>query len=451
MPVRKRDEESSSVSQMRRRVAVGLAWSLGGLSVAMLVACVALLLLTIKAGGPFSASDAVGQLFITVPFLAFPIVGALIASKRPENPIGWICLVAGLFWWTIFLGVLQGSYELARTGTATSSVILDVLFQAIWVPPVGLLGIYMILLFPDGRLPSRRWRPLAWFSAAVMALICITFVLVPGPLEGHPGVRNPLGLEAYPWLRPASAFVVLLLPACILASALSLVLRYRRSGREVREQIKWLAFAASFVGVVYFGGLITQLLFAPDSSTNETPLWVSLEQNLLMLGYAGIPVAVGFAVLKYRLYDIDILINRALVYGSLTVMLATVYVGSIVVLQTAFRALTGQDTQLAVVASTLAIAALFNPLRRRVQAFIDRRFYRSKYDARKTLEAFSAKLRDETDLDSLYAELITVVRETMQPENVSLWLRPDTVSPGRDGPEKPGNGQTGAVKDLQRR
>jgi hypothetical protein len=318
------------------------------------------------------------------------------------------------------LGDASNAYERATTGKVTYSVTLDALTQGTWVPPVGLLGIYMILLFPYGRLPSRRWRPFAWFAGAVMVLICVGFVFVPGPLEEHPGVRNPFGLEHSPWLPIVAGFVVVLLPLCILASAVSLVLRYRRSGGEVREQIKWLTFAASFMGVVFFGSLITQLLFAPDSlSTNETPpLWVSLEQNITFLGYAGIPVSVGFAILKYRLYDIDIIINRALVYGPLTVMLALVYFGGVTLTQSVFQTLTSQGKlpQLAIVASTLVIAALFNPLRRRIQGFIDRRFYRRKYDAAKTLEVFSAQLRDETDLDSLNAELVTVVRETMQPE-----------------------------------
>jgi hypothetical protein len=215
-------------------------------------------------------------------------------------------------------------------------------------------------------------------------------------------------------------------------------LRYRRSGEEVREQIKWLAFAASLVGVVYFGSILTELLFAPDSLiTNETPpLWVTLQRFLFVQSFAAVPIAVGFAILQYRLYDIDIIINRALVYGSLTLMLLLVYFGGVVTVQSLFRTLTGQQQQpqLAVVISTLAIAALFNPLRRRVQRFIDRRFYRKKYDAKETLEAFSARLREETDLNSLNAELITVVRESMQPEHVSLWLRPGTVSPGKGEP-----------------
>ena len=442
---------------MRRRVAVWLAWSLAGLSVAMFIGSIALFVLVKVAQSPGDQNTVggVGNLLVYVPFLAFPIVGALVASRRPGNAIGWICLVSGLFWMSFALEDASDAYERATTGAVTSSVTLDALTQGTWVPPVGLLGIYMILLFPDGKLPSRRWRPFAWFAGVVMVLIPVIFPLVPGPLEGHPGVRNPFGLEQYPWLPIVAVFVVLTLPICILTSALSLVLRYRRSGGEVREQIKWLAFAASFVGVVYFGGLITELFFAPDSlTTNETPpLWVELERDLLMLGFAGVPTAVGFAILKYRLYDIDIIINRALVYGSLTVMLGLVYFGGVTMTQSVFQTLTGQGElpQLAIVASTLVIAALFNPLRRRIQGFIDRRFYRSKYDARKTLEEFSAKLRDETDLDSLNAELVTVVREAMQPEHVSLWLRPDTLSPGKNGHGEPETEQPGAVEGLHRR
>ena len=425
---------------MRRRGTIWLAWSLAGLSVAMFVGSIALFILARVAQSPGgqNATASLSGLLIFVPFLAFPIVGALVASRRPENPIGWICLVSGLFWMAFALGDASNAYEIATIGETTSSVRLDALTQGTWVPPVGLLGVYMILLFPDGKLPSRRWRPFAWFAGAVMVLIPVVFIFVPGNLEGHPEVRNPFGLEQYPWLQIAAVFVVLMLPVCILASAASLVLRYRRSGGEVREQIKWLAFAASFVGAVYFGALISQLLFAPDAlSTNETPpLWVSLQLNILFLSYAGIPITVGFAILKYRLYDIDIIINRTLVYGPLTMMLLLVYFGGVTATQALFRTLTGQQQQpqLAVVISTLAIAALFNPLRRKVQAFIDRRFYRSNYDARKTLEAFSARLRDETDLDSLNTELITVVRETMQPEHATLWLRPNTALPGHDGP-----------------
>jgi hypothetical protein len=214
-------------------------------------------------------------------------------------------------------------------------------------------------------------------------------------------------------------------------------LRYRHSGGEVREQIKWIALAGFLVGLLAFLSIVLGLLIVPEEfmrgSGGILPLWLQVLLFVMILSFTGVPVAIGFAVLKYRLYDIDLLINRTLVYGSLTVSLAVVYFGGVTATQGIFRALTRQEEQpqLAVVISTLVIAALFNPLRRRIQAFIDRRFYRRKYDARKTLEAFSARLRDETDLDSLNNELVGVVRETMQPAHVALWLRPDTLSKGQ--------------------
>jgi hypothetical protein len=395
-----------------------LAWSLVALSVAMFVASVMLYVLTYSSREATGAGDTLSELLIYGSFLAFPIVGGMIASRHPKNPVGWICLAVGLFWMLILL-------EDSIPGSGPYPVTTDALTQWTWVPPIGLLGIYLILLFPDGKLPSRRWRPLAWFSGVVMVLASLGITFSPGPLEGHPGVRNPLGLEGAPWVATAVFIILLLLPLCILASALSLVLRYRRSRGGEREQIKWIAFAASVVGVVYLIAMVGSFTYSGPWGAPGTPLWLGLLQQAALASFTAVPIAVGFAVLKYRLYDIDLLINRTLVYGSLTAMLVAAYFGSVVLLQGALRALTGEGSQLAVVASTLAIAALFNPLRRRLQSFIDRRFYRRKYDATKTLEAFSAKLRDETDLDALNAELVGVVRETMQPTHVSLWLRPD--------------------------
>ena len=217
----------------------------------------------------------------------------------------------------------------------------------------------------------------------------------------------------------------------MLASALSLVLRYRRSGGEERQQIKWIAFAASVVVVVYAIAMIASFVFPAESWTTAGSVWwLNLLTYAVLSSFTLVPIAVGIAVLKYRLYEIDIIINRALVYVSLTATLVALYLGGIVLLQRVFVAFTGQRSTLAVVASTLLIAALFNPLRRRIQSFIDRRFYRSKYDARKTLEAFSTKLREETDLEALTSEVVGVVRETMQPAHVSLWLRPETDSQG---------------------
>jgi hypothetical protein len=368
----------------------------------------------------------------SVPFLAFPLVGALVATKRPENPIGWICQVAGLFWMLIVLSESYSTYGFVGSSSVPFSVTIHALLYAwLWVPTVGLIGTYLILLFPDGKLPSKRWRPLAWLSGVVIAIESVAKFLMPGPLEGLERAQNPFGLEGHPWVSAVGWVGLPLLALCMLASALSLVSRYRRSQGEERQQIKWIAFAASFVGLLYLGimsvGTAIWLFSAPGSPIDPMArsLWGALLESLMVLSFAGVPVAIGFAVLRYRLYDIDVLINRTLVYGPLTVLLALLYFGGVTAAQAILQASFGQQRlpQLAIVASTLVIAALFSPLRRRIQSFIDRRFYRSKYDARKTLEIFSAKLRDETDLEALNGALVGVVSETMQPAHAGLWLK----------------------------
>jgi hypothetical protein len=429
---------------MSRRTAVWLAWSLAGLSVAMFLASVALYVLARSAQSPgdWVTVGTVSDMLTYVPILAFPLVGALIASRRPHNPIGWLLLADGLLWMFLQIADSYSVYGVAKPGSVPFPVAIGTLSnQWLWVPTVGLLGIYLLVLFPDGRLPSRRWRPLAWLSGAVIVLLSVTEGLAPGPLENQGGVRNPFGLEELPWLADAVWVILPLLPLCILASAASLVLRYRRSGGEQREQIKWIAFVASFAGLVYLIAMVSPFIIAPEmlgggGRLPPLPVWFELLFSVAVLGFAGVPVAIGFAVLKYRLYDIDAVINRTLVYGALTAMLALVYFVGVATIQAISSALTGQEQQpqLAVVVSTLVIAALFNPLRRRIQTFIDRRFYRRKYDARKTLEAYTAKLRDETDLDALSDDLVGVIRETMQPAHVSMWLRPDTASKKDEAP-----------------
>jgi hypothetical protein len=418
---------------MSTRRTAWLAWSLAVLSLILCVAAIGLYLATRSLHPPSSwgtGGDSAVLIFV-VPFLTFPLVGALIASNRPKNPIGWICLAVGIFWMLANLSSSYGMYGLrvASPGSVPFPAAIGSVGEWMWAPAVG-LGICLILLFPDGRLPSRRWRPLAWLSGAAIFLVSAGFALSPGPMEGLLGIRNPFGLEEYPWIADAAQGVILLLFLCILASAASLVLRFLRSGGEEREQIKWLAFAASILGLVGFSSFVIPGIIVPDATGGANRLWENLLEDAVTLSFAGVPVAVGVAVLKYRLYDIEVVINRTLVYGTLTATLVALYFGGIVVLQRVFVFLTGQKSTLAVVASTLLIAALFNPLRRRIQSFIDRSFYRRKYDARKTLEAFSAKLRDETDLESLNNDLVGVVRETMQPAHVSLWLRSDTGPKG---------------------
>jgi len=280
----------------------------------------------------------------------------------------------------------------------------------------------VLLLFPDGRLPSRLWRPVVWIH--LVAVVClVAWAFKPGPLE-NPGlvrVSNPLGIQGADGLLGTLGWVGLFMTLAVaVAGGVSLVVRFRRARGVERQQIKWFAFS----------GIVFCAVFAAAPflwSLPESPGTVWIWPVLFLAGTSTIPVAVGIAILRHRLYDIDLLINRALVYGSLTATLLAVYFGGIVLLQRLFVVLTGEQSTLAVVASTLAIAALFHPLRRRAQGFVDRRFYRRKYDAAKTLEAFNARLRDRTDLDALGNDLLGVARSTMQPSHVSMWLRPETT------------------------
>ena len=434
-------EPRRAVGAVSARSAFWLAWSLAVLCVAMFLASVVLWFLLVRSvqlSGSLGGDLPVAVLLLYLPFLAFPIVGALIASGRPRNPIGWILLADGLLWMLVSVTDFYGVYGLALPGSVPFPLVMAGLNNWLWVPAVGLFGTYLLLLFPDGRLPSRRWRLLAWLSGAVIVLASMGVMLAPGPLQELGGVHNPFGVEGVPWVGDAGTAVLLMLPLCMLASASSLVIRYRGSGGEVREQIKWIAFAASVVVIVYLLAVVTSFVVPSVTWFAEaSPLWLNILEYAALVSLTVVPIAVGFAVSKYRLYDIDVVVNRTLVYGSLTALLALVYLGGVTAAQAIFRTLTDQQEQpqLAIVISTLIIAALFNPLRRRIQSFIDRRFYRSKYDAAKTLEAFSAKLRDETDLDALSNDLVGVIKETMQPAHVSLWLLPELPPMGSEGPK----------------
>jgi hypothetical protein len=293
---------------------------------------------------------------------------------------------------------------------------------AAWTLPImNGVQVFYLLLFPTGRLPSRRWRWLAWLTVAYILVGVLTAAFSPGAYLGSLGpIRNPLGIEGLTQFYKAVLYTMS--PALFLAAAFSLVVRLRRAVGVERQQLKWLAYAA--------GGLAILSILIIITIAIDTPRWYVWVANAILVAVTpGVPVAIGIAILRYRLYEIDVIINRTLVYGSLTAVLVALYFGGVATTQAILQALTGREElpQPAVVASTLVIAALFNPLRRRVQNLVDRSFYRRKYDAAKTLETFSAKLRDETDLDSLNSELLSVVRDTMQPEHLSLWLRPEVV------------------------
>jgi hypothetical protein len=390
---------------MSARSSSWIAWSVCAATLLVLALSMLLIALGWSTPLPRGWTSWRDQTVSLAGIIGAPVLGGLIASRRPRNLYGWLWLGLGLGLATQSLAMSYEAYALvvepgSLVAPRTISHLLELGGQvALTLAPL------LMLLFPTGRLPSRRWRPLAWTSTTAGAVLLFLVLLFDNPDQ----VGGVISIVTFA--------VVYVIFTVILLSALSIVVRYRRAGGEERQQLKWFALAAVLIGVVTAG----HLLFL-DALLSE-----ALGNLLDTITTTGLYVAVGIAILRYRLYDIDIIINRTLVYGSLTATLVLIYFGSVVGLQYILRALTGQESQLAIVASTLVIAALFNPLRQRIQNFIDHSFYRRKYDAAKTLVEFSAKLRDETDMDILNSELLSTVRETMQPEHVSLWLR----EPGR--------------------
>jgi hypothetical protein len=356
--------------------------------------------------------------------VTFPALGLLLASRRPEHPIGWLLCATGL---VAGLDHFCGEYAiyalLAHPGSLPAGQAAAWVPSWLWVPFTTLL-VFLALLFPDGRLPSGRWRPFAWLVGIAAIVGVAVEALLPVPICEVCTIENPLVIEGLENVADlVNALVVAFFNGVLVPVAVaSLFLRFRRASGVEHQQIKWLVFTTSVAAV---GAALAYIVYSP---TRAWWVWL-VGQSLLAIASVGFPIAMGVAILRYRLYDIDILINRTLVYGSLTLLLAAVYFGGVTLTEAIFRALTGQEEQpqLAIVVSTLVIAALFTPLRRRIQSFIDRRFYRRKYDAVKTLEAFSSKLRNDSDLDALSDDLVGVVRETMQPAHVSLWLRPSTL------------------------
>jgi hypothetical protein len=358
------------------------------------------------------ASDFVQGFSFVIPILAFSVVGGVIVRRRPDNLIGWLMATIGLLF-AIVVASAFGSTWALKTGDVSKGVgeWIDIPTVA-WVPALALIGTQLPLRLPDGKLPSPRWR---WFSRITLGLIVLGMVglaTTPGKVEGVRGTANPLGSHVLSSLTAA----ILLLIACFVVGIAALVVRYRRSGAHDRVQLRWIALGGAVFLAVYLVTLPMNSWGGEHSALGATITAVS------QLAFAALPVSIGYAILKHRLYDIDTVVNRALVYGALTATLAAAYLGSVLLLQLLLSGVTG-GSGLAVAASTLATAALFGPARARIQEAVDRRFYRRKYDARRTVESFAARLRDEVDLAALSSDLSGVVRDTLQPAHVSLWLR----------------------------
>ena len=354
--------------------------------------------------------------------LAFTAVGAVVALRQPANRIGWVCLGIGFF---LLLGGAAGAYGSYGRVTGWPPLpgadFFTWLDDWTWLPAVGTVGSFLLLLFPDGRLPSARWRVVGWASAAVIILATFSEAAHPGALTSTPEVDNPYPIEAaahIPGRLPGGANV--LLAPCFIAAAASLVVRFRHARGRERLQLKWFASAAALLAVLFAAAAVANLVAGLLDAGR--PLALQVIEDAVSLSAVGLPLAIGIAVLRHDLYEIDVVINRTLVYGALTASLAAAYLGLVLLFQLVLSPLTS-DSALAVAVSTLAVAALARPARGRIQELVDRRFYRRKYDAQRTLERFGAHLRDELDPDAVTTELRWVVAETMQPAHVSLWLR----------------------------
>ncbi len=348
--------------------------------------------------------------------IAIAIVGAVVASRQPRNPIGWILSAVAFFLGVLMLSAhLFWALALGEAAPGRDAQLVAWVASWIWIPAMIPMLTLFPLYFPSGRLLTPRWRWVQWVALASIPTAFVGQALAPGDLDDY-GVPNPLRVEGA--LRAAADVVSVVglvgMFTAMLASVTSLVVRSRRSTGDERLQLKWVAAAAVLFVAIF--------VFPAQNFVGEDAGFATLLVGILIVS-----VAVAISILKYRLYDIDVVINRALVYGSLTATLAGVYVGCVLLLQLALSDLT-QGSGMAVAASTLAVAALFGPVRSRIQRTVDRRFFRSRYDARLTIERFGARLRDEVDLSALSADLQAVVVETMRPAHLSLWLR----TPGGD-------------------
>jgi MFS family permease len=384
-----------------------VAWSMLAVFVVSLVAG-----LILAAANGTLQQDAGNQLLLLVGFSAFMVVGALIVAHRPGNAIGWLFSAIALLAFTGQLASEYATYAYAtRPGSLPGATLAAWYGSWPWFLVLALALVFTPLLFPDGRLLSPRWRPVAWLAGVTTAVLTALTSLRTelGTVEDQV-IVNPIGVAAVgnPENSPLVPALIVLLGVLATAAFGSLVLRFRRSRGEERQQLKWFTYASALLPLA---GLDDFLPAPVGDLVFGVPI-------------VFLPVAAGIAILRHRLYDIDRLINRTLVYGLLTALLAGVYAGAVLVFGQLFGGVGGDPPSWAVAGATLAVAALFQPARRRIQQAVDRRFNRRKYDAAETIDTFGARLRDQVDLDTLSTELLAVVDQTMQPTRVVLWLRP---------------------------
>jgi hypothetical protein len=405
---------------MRRHQSALIAWSIW--SVAILVN-IAVPVIATRVWSPDSGlidaafHESIALAVVTLPLLT---VGAIVAARRPRNRIGWLLLAIACGWCLIAVqdGYTEFAIQVAKAPDSSWHVWLGY-----WNEGTALITMmaFVFLLFPDGELPSARWRPFAWLTgvAVVAAMLQSPFG---ADAINDPAVPQSVKSETIADLVASiNPFISLLSVFVIVGSAAAMVVRFRGAHGAERQQLKWFVYVASGIPVLFLlAGITAAMSSAEESGILGAIGWF----GAIFTGVIGLPITIGIAILRYRLYDIDRLINRTLVYITLTASLLLVYLTLVWVLGGVVNQVTGEDSSLVVAMSTLAVAALLRPLRSRIQRTVDRRFYRQKYDAERMLAGFSTHLRNETDLDSLVGELQTVVEQAMQPDHVSLWLRP---------------------------
>ncbi len=403
---------------MTRRGASRLAWSLFVFAVAFAV--VGTVWGMTRAEVPGISPVRPVDLLWMAAVLSVPFVGAVVASRRSENAVGWILCSIGA---STSLGIASQEYAiraLVLDGSLAGGTLAAWLSTWLFTPGFGLFTTLVLLLFPDGKLPSSRWRSVARAGAANVAIATLVSALRPGPIEGLAGTRNPVGIDslgtALELLSQVTGFLFLVF---LVVSVSSLVVRFRRSRGERRQQLKCLTYAASVAATTIVLGAIGEAVGLRE----KAPEFIGA--LIVVLAIVTVPAGIGIAILKYHLYDIDRIINKTLVYGAVSVLLALGYAGGVLLAQAVLPVT--DDSPAVVAITTLAVVALFRPLRNRVQGFVDRRFYRRRYDAARTIESFGSRLRHETDLDSLSRELLGLVNDTMQPAHASLWLRAEAT------------------------
>jgi len=399
---------------MKGRGMATLAW---GLAATIVVGMLTVVVLSLTLYG---SPDLINIIPFGVFVIGCGVVGGLVASRRSANPIGWILCALGVF------GVMAAFLTTGAEATPVPARggdgdFVDWAGSFIWSLALAPL-LFVLQLFPTGRPLSHRWRLLVWTTALALILVVSAYAFSPGALQDTNGrIANPYGIEALDIpLQLALWAGEVLIVFSVVASTVSVIVRFLRSRAVERQQLKWFSYA----GVVVVMNLLLQgVVLSIVGESDET---VNLLNGLFSIGVTSIPITIGIAMLRYKLYDIDRIINRTIVYGGVSAVLALGYFGAVLLLQGALPV--SNDSPVTVAASTLGMVALFRPLRNRIQGMVDRRFNRRRFDAIETIDNFSARLRAETNLESLSTDLVGVVRDTMQPAHVSLWLQPNAAA-----------------------